>query len=840
MPLSLRLLVCCFAVGCGCPFFPVAANGAPPGTRLLLAVGSNTLGESAVPALAQGYLKSEKRAVEVKVERKGDLIWVSGTLPGGDPVYIEIHATGSGDAFQSILGDYPGSRDRCDVGMSSRRITEEELDEVFEKRGLRMDVRGSAPGKGSEHAVALDGLTIVAHPNNPITRISFRSLRAIYSRQVTNWKDVPDWVTSGGTGAQEIVPVRRKEPSGTLDFFVRRINPEPEGISDPATFAFVSNDEVSAKVAATPNAIGFVGHGSLVSAGVKRLQVYNDFEDESEMSADQSVFPDAEAVQSGAYPLSRLVYFYTSPFPENPEVVPFVKFTLSTAGQDLMANEGGLVRVEGSWHDIASGLSESDSAALTSSGTVSSDGRKSRVVLRLHGSNTVGANYAVLMAYNFLLTYRSKTQANAPIEDHTQEVETPEGENAVVHNVMCDIDGDGTWETIEVRPTGSGDAFRSLYRGDCDLGMSSRKITDAELRDIREWSGDMTQPSAQFGLGLDALAIVVHPENPVKQLTVDQVIQIFLGRLTNWSEVGGPDRPIRVHTRPDRSGTYQFFCKSVLAGRSVTSSARRHPENSAISAAVAQDPLAIGAVPLDSLGTARPLPIGQTVEGPYFPPTAAHVRACRYPEELCRYLYFYVSEQQPRTITAVRNWNVARTFAAMSQLWRGQAILASCGFVPVLSLVDQEGTLLRKQGESIQSYIDRLIALDASVTARKTVLQPALVDGEVAPRLLFEGGTMLTPESRNVLESQLPSFLRLYPAFASRKFLLEGWTDPMPTEAENQAISEERAQEVAEMLKERVSLEVSATGKGRSPFPLSNSEVNKRVNRRVVLKVNGD
>jgi ABC-type phosphate transport system substrate-binding protein len=808
----------------------------PPGTRLLLAVGSNTLGESAVPALAEGYLATEKKATHLKTERAGDLIWVSGQLPGGEAVYIEIHATGSGDAFKSILGNYPASKESCDIGMSSRRITEEEVDQILEQRGLKMDIRGTAPGKGSEHAVALDGLTIITHPENPLTRISFRALQSIYSREAKSWKEVADWVAAGGTNAQTIVPVRRKEPSGTLDFFTRRIKPKAEGLNDPATVAFVSNEEVAAKVAATPNAIGFIGHGSLVNAGVKRIQVYNDFEDESAMSADQAVYPDAEAVQSGAYPLSRLVYFYTSPFPGNPEVVPFIQFSLSTAGQDLMANVGGLVRVEGSWHDIASGLSEGDSAPLGTRSTSGPDGRKLRVVLRVHGSNTVGANYAVLMAYNFLITYRGKGQAQAPIEDHTIEVETPEGENAIIHNLMCDIDGDGTWETVEVRPSGSGDAFRSLYRGDCDLGMSSRKITDAELRDIREWSGDLSQPSAQFALGLDALAIVTHPSNPVTRLTMDQVIQIFLGRMTNWSEAGGPDRPIRVHTRPDRSGTYQFFCKSVLGGRSVTSSARRHPENSAISEAVAQDPLAIGAVPLDSLGPARVLEIARSPAGPFFPPTAEHARACRYPEELCRYLYFYVSEQQPPTITAVRNWKVARAFAAMSQQWRGQAILASCGFIPVLNLIDREKTILQKGGESPQAYIERLLALDAAVAEKKAVLQPDFPGDEVAPRLLFESGTTLTPESRNALELQFPSLLRLYPALATHPFAAEGWTDPMPTEAENQTISDARAGEVARILKSSASLDLKTAGKGKSPFPPSDSEINKRVNRRVVLK----
>ena len=73
-------------------------------------------------------------------------------------------------------------------------------------------------------------------------------------------------------------------------------------------------------------------------------------------------------------------------------------------------------------------------------------------------------------------------QSIAQIADKTTPIETPEGEKALAHDVTCDVDGDGTLQTIEIRPTGSSDAFRDLHQGLCDIGMSSRPITEAETK----------------------------------------------------------------------------------------------------------------------------------------------------------------------------------------------------------------------------------------------------------------------------------------------------------------------------------------------------------------------
>jgi len=188
-------LVCFFAAQ-----FPVAPDALAKiaGKRLLLFVGSNTLGEKAVPELAKAYLEKVKHVPDTTIFHQGDVIYVSGRLPDGTAVYIEIHATGSGDCFKSFLGHYPAASEPCDIGMSSRRIREEEAAFLKEKTGITFNRRGNEPGEGCEHPVAVDALTIIVHKGNPLNRISFSELKAIYSRKVKTWNQLAEWQQSGG------------------------------------------------------------------------------------------------------------------------------------------------------------------------------------------------------------------------------------------------------------------------------------------------------------------------------------------------------------------------------------------------------------------------------------------------------------------------------------------------------------------------------------------------------------------------------------------------------------------------------------------------------------------
>jgi len=141
----------------------------------------------------------------------------------------------------------------------------------------------------------------------------------------------------------------------------------------------------------------------------------------------------------------------------------------------------------------------------------------------------------------------------------------------------------------------------------------------------------------------------------------------------------------------------------MLQGRSIAGDASRHAESSAVAAAVAADPLGIGFVPAFATGSAHVLRIGQDDATGFSLPTHDTVISAHYPSNLCRYVYLYVPEEKPQALSleSLQNWETARDFALLSQTWRAQAIISSCGFFPEIAFEDREGLLRQMESESI-------------------------------------------------------------------------------------------------------------------------------------------
>jgi phosphate transport system substrate-binding protein len=143
---------------------------------------------------------------------------------------------------------------------------------------------------------------------------------------------------------------------------------------------------------------------------------------------------------------------------------------------------------------------------------------------------------------------------------------------------------------ISVAGGGSGTGISDTKNGVNNIGMSSRKLTDAELKDIKH----------VIPVALDAIAVIVNPDNPVNNLTTDQAKQIFTGDIKNWKEVGGNDAPILIQTRETGSGTLQTLIDLLLgSGNSVAATATPHTSSELIKQAVAGDKNAVG---FDSVG----------------------------------------------------------------------------------------------------------------------------------------------------------------------------------------------------------------------------------------------
>ncbi len=154
---------------------------------------------------------------------------------------------------------------------------------------------------------------------------------------------------------------------------------------------------------------------------------------------------------------------------------------------------------------------------------------------------------------------------------------------------------------ISVTGGGSGTGITALINGTVDIANASRQIKSEE-QEAAKAAGYNPQ---EFVIARDAIAIIVHPSNPVDHLTLEQLSKIYKGEITNWSELGGEDREIVCLSRETNSGTHVYFLEAVVRMGSgedksiFTANALLLPSSEGIIAEVKDNPNAIG---YDSLG----------------------------------------------------------------------------------------------------------------------------------------------------------------------------------------------------------------------------------------------
>lgn len=142
--------------------------------------------------------------------------------------------------------------------------------------------------------------------------------------------------------------------------------------------------------------------------------------------------------------------------------------------------------------------------------------------------------------------------------------------------------------SITVAGGGSGTGIKDATAGTVNIGMSSRDLTADELKELKA-----------YAVANDGIAIIVHPDNPVKNLTKEQAKKIFLGEITNWKDVGGNNASIIVYTRETGSGTRATLEEMILDKKSVVERATPFTSSALIKQAVAKEKNSIG---FDSIG----------------------------------------------------------------------------------------------------------------------------------------------------------------------------------------------------------------------------------------------
>lgn len=228
---------------------------------------------------------------------------------------------------------------------------------------------------------------------------------------------------------------------------------------------------------------------------------------------------------------------------------------------------------------------------------------------------------------------------------------------------------------ISVTGGGSGTGIAALVNGTVDLANASRKI---KAEEIAEAQSKGIEPVEHI-IARDAIAVIVNPENPVNQLTLQQISDIYSGKITNWNEVGGEDRPIVRLSRETNSGTHVYFLETVLRlGEKenktlFSTNTLLLPSSEGIINEVRQNPNAIG---YDGLGYVpedlKMIAIAQKDGEAYVLPSAATVNDKTY--AIARDLYMYTAGEPTGAIQAYLAWIVST---------EAQEIVTELGFVPI-------------------------------------------------------------------------------------------------------------------------------------------------------------
>ncbi len=151
--------------------------------------------------------------------------------------------------------------------------------------------------------------------------------------------------------------------------------------------------------------------------------------------------------------------------------------------------------------------------------------------------------------------------------------------------------------SISISGGGSGNGIKAIIDGTTDIADSSRFITMKEIK-LAVANGHYPVP---FAVAYDCIIPVVHPSNPVTNLTIAQLKNIYMGKIRNWKELGGPNKRIVVISRDTSSGTYEVWEKKVMKNARVFPGAQLQASNGAVAEAVAHNKYAIGYIGLGYL-----------------------------------------------------------------------------------------------------------------------------------------------------------------------------------------------------------------------------------------------
>jgi phosphate transport system substrate-binding protein len=375
-------------------------------------------------------------------------------------------------------------------------------------------------------------------------------------------------------------------------------------------------------------------------------------------------------------------------------------------------------------------------------------------LVRLHGSNTIGSELMPALAEAFL---KRRTGAASAVRRRT----APDEE------IVEARDGERVLDSIEVFAHGSATGFIDLAAGACDIAMSSRAVHADELQKLAPL-GNLASAASEQVIALDGVAVIVNPSNPVAVLAKAQIADLFAGKVTDWSEVGGKPEKVTVLARDDRSGTYDTFKTLVLGARPLVADAMRYESSEELSDAVAADDGAVGFIGLRYVRSARAVMIQEAGSAPMLP---SPMTVSTEDYLLARRLYLY---------TPLGARPAARELVDFALSEEGQRTVAAAGFVDLRPVCEPSAPECARCSASYREAVRGACRLSIDFRFDRNASQ---LDTRALRDLQRVVAMMAQPENR------------------SRSIVLLGFSDGQGARFANVALSQERASIVAQQLR---------------------------------------
>ncbi len=421
-----------------------------------------------------------------------------------------------------------------------------------------------------------------------------------------------------------------------------------------------------------------------------------------------------------------------------------------------------------------------------------------KTIFRIQGSNTIGEVLAPELIKAFYVSEGALT---------TQLVK---GKHPVEKRLEITYPGKKEASAIPIYAHGSSTGFKALNNNETELAMASRRIKDKELKLLDKQYGNLRSKNTEHIIGMDGLAIIINPSNPIENLSIEQLAKLFSGNISNWQELGGNDEAVKIFARDSNSGTWDSFKSMVLKkfGVKLSPTAVRIESSVELSDSVSKTQGGIGFIGLPYVLRAKALAISDGDNGQPIYPTSFTISTEDYP--LVRRLYIY----EPNTIGAQSD---AHRFISFALSKAGQDVVKKAGFI------------------SQNIYQTRPVLTDTLPPKYISTVKDAQ---RLSLNFRFNSGTFTLD---NKAERDLERLIQFFEAHPGKQAMLIGFSDSIGETAGNQALSLQRAKAVEKALLARGINIQRTVGLGEmAPIASNQTKIGRERNRRVEIWVNSE